>query len=82
MADKELTEENNKNPEQTHLADSKKSSSNSAGDQNRNFATVAESKYLATAMGAFRQNLGGAAGSGGDSERAGGQGDNDDKDGH
>ena len=33
-------------------------------------------------MGAFRQNLGGAAGSGGDSERAGGQGDNDDKDGH
>lgn len=60
MADKEQNEENNKNPEQTHLADSqgKKSSSNSAGDQNKNFATGAESKYLATAMGAFRQNPG------------------------
>ena len=54
MADKEQNEENSKNPEQTHLADSKKSSSNSTAEQNKNYATVAESKYLATAMGAFR----------------------------
>ena len=32
MADKEQVEENNKNPEQTHLAESQKTSSNSTGD--------------------------------------------------
>ena len=54
MADKEQYEENSKNPEQTHLADSNKTSSNSTGDQNKHLATVAESKYLATAISAFR----------------------------